>query len=255
VTDEQYQLIAAAILETAGGQYHITYIGNQNDLIEKTMEDWFGAYSSDDALESLEFLRKLGVIDKSAVASTGSFIRIDTGGAVFKLQRGSGLNFNSRKVAPLLHEYAQFGRPWLEAIWSQVMLNPQSASGGAAGESSIPDYEQVLEQIIPAADRTVRPDHNLPDYVDALGNVQEARRLIEQSNQLAENERLDTLVHLDAGLSLLTRARNYTVGAIRYLILDRLKKAFEGAIEDAFKAAILLAFMTLATVLIWMIGS
>lgn len=131
----------------------------------------------------------------------------------------------------------------------------RTSEAPSRGQPEAPEYERLLQQIIPASDRIVTPSHNAPDYVLALEKVQEARRLIEQSNQLSEDEKADTLVHLDAGLSILTRARNFTVGAIRYLILDRLKKAFEGAIEDAFKAAIVGTFMTLATILIWMIGS
>lgn len=255
MTDEQYQLLAAAILETAGGKYHITYVGSLNDLIDRTGDEWFGAYSEDEALEALEFLRKMGVIDKSSVPSTSAFIRIDTGAAIVKLQRGSGLNFDPRRVAPLLHEYAKFGRAWLEAMWSQSMVHPPSDDSGEAGEPGVGKFERILNQIIPAADRTVHPDHNSSDYSDAINKIEEARRLIEKSNQLPQVEKADSLVHLDAGLSILTRARQFTVGAIRYLVLDRLQKAFEGAIEDAFKVVIWGAFLTLATILIWMIGS
>jgi hypothetical protein len=70
--------------------------------------------------------------------------------------------------------------------------------------------------------------------------------LIASSNQLPEEEKQVALVHLDAGLTILKRATRFAVGVVRYLILDRPKAAFEGAIEDTFKFVIIGAFMTLA---------
>lgn len=110
--------------------------------------------------------------------------------------------------------------------------------------------ELLLQRLIPAADRLVSSSHNAPKYIEAISKVEEARKLISESNQLAEDEKQDTLVHLDAGLSVLKRAKRFTVGVVRYLVLDRLKAAFEGVIEDAFKITIIGAFMLLAALLI-----
>jgi hypothetical protein len=115
------------------------------------------------------------------------------------------------------------------------------------------EYERLFQQLVPASDRTVAPSHNSPDYVHAIEKVEEAQKLIASSNQLPEDEKEDALLHIEAGLSIVKRARQFAIGAVRYLILDRLKAAFEGAIEDAFKVVIIGAFLAFAAVLVAML--
>ena len=126
---------------------------------------------------------------------------------------------------------------------------PEDAKDDAAAE----DPDDLLRQIIPASDRVVSPSHNAVPYVDAVRQIEESRRAISDSNQLSEDEKWDALVHLDAGISILKKAKQFAIGTMRYLVLDRLKTAFEGAIEDAFKVVIIGAFMALAAFLISMI--
>ena len=128
------------------------------------------------------------------------------------------------------------------------ILSPVNQSSTA--ENGTSGVGELMKQIIPAADRVVTVQHNQPDFVSAIEGIEEARNLISQSNSLEEAEKADTLISLDAGLLVLKNAARFAVGAMKYLVLDRLKAAFEGAIEDSFKLALTTAFTLLATFLI-----
>ncbi len=109
--------------------------------------------------------------------------------------------------------------------------------------------DELIRQLVPASDRVVSIGHNAQSEAATVA-VDGARRLISDSNSLAVDEKSDLLVHLDAGVSILRRAKSTVVGTFKYLIIDRLKAAFESSIEDAFKVAILAALFLMLTFII-----
>jgi hypothetical protein len=123
---------------------------------------------------------------------------------------------------------------------------PQRREKERSGGGPTSEMDRLAHALLPASDRYVTPQHNSEPFASAVAKVEGARECIVRSNAIGPEDRSDAIVHLDAGLSLLRRTRSFAVGAIRYLVLDRLKKAFEGVIEDAFKAVLLTAFVALA---------
>lgn len=161
-------------------------------------------------------------------------------------------SLSGRKLAQGTHNYVsgssyQISEDGYRKVEASAIAPSQESSIAAE------EHERVLHQLIPASDRIVSPSHNSPDFSRAIEEVEEAQRLIASSNQLPEEDKKTTLVHLDAGLLLLRKSKEFAVGAVRYLILDRLKAAFEGAVEDAFKVVITGAFMALTAVLVAML--
>ena len=115
---------------------------------------------------------------------------------------------------------------------------------------AVGETEKALSRLIPASDRIVTQTDNQPKRVETLAAVAQAITSIESSNVMLPNEKAETLTYLNAGQSILEKCNNFAIGAIRYLILDRLKLAFEGAIEDAFKITLVSIFLTIAAYLL-----
>jgi hypothetical protein len=127
---------------------------------------------------------------------------------------------------------------------------PSRRQAETASDEPRSEMERLSNLLLPASDRYVTPQHNSEAFVDAVTKVEEAKQCIIQSNEIAPDERTDAVIHLDAGFSLLKNAKTVAIGAIRYLVLDRLRKAFEGAIEDVFKTVLVTAFIALAAYLL-----
>jgi hypothetical protein len=111
------------------------------------------------------------------------------------------------------------------------------------------DIDRVLAKIVPAADRIVTLGHNQVKLSDAIAAISNAEDAITSSNTLTVDEKSDNLLQISLGKQLLAKGKSVAIGAVRYLILDRLKNAFESLIEDAFKTVLVIAFLAVAALL------
>jgi hypothetical protein len=107
------------------------------------------------------------------------------------------------------------------------------------------EMDRELSKIIPASDRIVALDHNQSALIDAIGAVSNAEKAIASSNVLAPDEKSDALLNISNGKALLEKSQSVAIGAVRYLLLDRLKSLFESAIEDALKMMLYAAFLAI----------
>ncbi len=116
------------------------------------------------------------------------------------------------------------------------------------------ETDSALAKIVPASDRIVTLNHNHPKFSETLEALAEAEQAISSSNMLTVDEKSDTILHISLGKKLLSQGKSFAIGAIRYLLLDRLKKSFESLIEDAFKVVLVAAFLAVAAFLISLIS-
>jgi hypothetical protein len=243
MTAEQTELLAAAILATLEEHNQRDFSGKFGDLFTAVKRRWIGVYQESDLLNAIDLLSSFEGATRSGRPATSEFVRVNT----FMAKAVLGGRVTLREAMPLLYEFSQFGVDWLENVWNEYF---PAESPAIRADTKDDGVVVALSRLIPASDRKVRPDHNSAGLAEALERVEEAQQLISQSNQLSEDEKQDSIVHLQAGISVLKGSTQIAIGTVRYLILDRLKAAFEGAIEDAFKLVIIGAFMTLAAFLI-----
>lgn len=235
-------LLPAAIISTVGSESTVSGV----DLFEAVQSKWAGPYSVTEILEAVEYLSKIGDVAFLDISNPEELIRINGGNLKAVLRNNSW-----RETAPASYNWVNFGDAWLKREWDKALSQERRVKGGSPAQSSlVTDVDSAMSQLVPASDREVRLDHNSSDFTECVNKLEEAQKLIAESNQLTEEEKKDTLVHLDAGLRVLRGSTVFAVGTMRYLVLDRLKAAFEGAIEDAFKAVLVGAFMYLAALLI-----
>jgi hypothetical protein len=115
------------------------------------------------------------------------------------------------------------------------------------------DVDRIYAKVIPASDRVVTPNHNQSALTDAVDAISKAEDAVSSSNILSLEDKSDTLLHISLGKQLLTKGKSIAVGAVRYLVLDRLKKAFERLIEDALKLVLIAAFLAVAALILSLI--
>jgi len=113
-------------------------------------------------------------------------------------------------------------------------------------ENQQSDLEKLGNQIAPASDRLILFSDNQDLSTSLITGTDEIRQIIESSNELDPIERSDVSVSLNAFRTLVEKSKSFVVGAFRYLVIERLKKAFEKTIEDALRLAIMgvLAMLT-----------
>jgi hypothetical protein len=128
------------------------------------------------------------------------------------------------------------------------LTNPYDNEKTQSGE-----VESIERRLIPASDREVSFGDNLPKRSEMLSEIHAAEALIRSSNEMDEDDKADAVLSLGLGAKLIRESKRLVVGAVRYLVLDRLKKAFEGVIEDAFKLVLIAAFVTIGTILLALI--
>ncbi|HYG46540.1 MAG TPA: hypothetical protein VD846_01230 [Allosphingosinicella sp.] len=174
MTNEQYQVLCAAILESVE-EIHGHYTGSAEELAEYVMTQWPANYGSDDVLECIDILTKLKVTEKSSFLSS-SFIAIDHAVAMRRLRNGSGMPVHPARVVPLLHEYAKFGKPWLDQIWSRLMSADPDQGPSENVESGAIDRDAGISPI-------QDPDAKTGDDGDAADQpvTSEARQALEAS--------------------------------------------------------------------------
>jgi hypothetical protein len=123
--------------------------------------------------------------------------------------------------------------------------NPEESDKAALDE-----VETIEAQLIPASDRVVAIGDNLPKRSDIVAQISNAEEAIRSSNEMDADDKADAILSLSLGRKLIEGCKRVVVGVVRYLILDRIKKAFERTIEDVFRVALVAAFVTIGTIIL-----
>lgn len=108
------------------------------------------------------------------------------------------------------------------------------------------EFDTILARVVPASDRLVTLGDNSEFSQSLLNGVDHITEKIKASNSLPVDEKSDVIESLSVFQALVRRSKTLMVGAFRYLVLERVKKAFEKIIEDALRLAILAILASLA---------
>jgi hypothetical protein len=135
-----------------------------------------------------------------------------------------------------------------------TMINDHDGDQGqttsAPDIGSVQEIAKVETALAPAAGRLVSFADNQLSAEQAIGEIQKAEEAIRLSNQIDPDEKADALVSLELGKELVRRSKSFLIGALRYLVLERLKKAFEKTIEDVYRLVLIGAFLTIGGLLL-----
>ena len=111
------------------------------------------------------------------------------------------------------------------------------------------DLESFSSQLAPASGRYVSLSDNQEIRSQMVEGIEEIEKQISSSNEIDVGEKSDVLLSLQSARSIASKSKAILVGAFRYLVVERLKGAFESALEDALKLAILSVIATLVALL------
>ena len=112
------------------------------------------------------------------------------------------------------------------------------------------ELDRISDQLAPASDRVVLISDNAHVRNQIAESLNDISSTISQSNLLDPDEKSDVLESLGLAQRLLQNSRRVLVGALRYLVFERLKKAFERSIEDVYRAMIIGALGALALIIL-----
>lgn len=130
---------------------------------------------------------------------------------------------------------------------------PNVDADEAAQGSTDDVIADLAEQIAPAADRLVSLKDNQPQRQAMAHELATVRTSLSGSNLLDPDEKADVLVSLQAAEQLINQSDTWLAGSMKYLVFDRVKKAFERTIEDAIRVVVLGALATLAAIILALI--
>jgi hypothetical protein len=109
---------------------------------------------------------------------------------------------------------------------------------------------EISEKFAPAANRLVSLKDNQPDRDKIVEELTTLRSAFASSNAIDPSEKSDVIVSLDAAKNVVEKSDTWFAGAMKYLVFDRVKAAFEGVIEDAIKLIIIGSLAVLATIIL-----
>ncbi len=107
------------------------------------------------------------------------------------------------------------------------------------GINEAEDISSISAKLAPAADRYVNLEHNSASKQEIVDGIQKIEKEIQSSNALEEDEKSETILSLTLARRLFEKSKQVLVGAFRYLVVERIKKALERTIEDALRASII----------------
>ena len=105
-------------------------------------------------------------------------------------------------------------------------------------------------QLAPAAGRMVSFGDNQDSREQALECIGSAQEILRSSNTVEEEARDDAIANLSAWKTLIETARNFAVGAFRFMVWDRLRKVAEKGLEEVYRAALAGILITLGTIIV-----
>jgi hypothetical protein len=122
----------------------------------------------------------------------------------------------------------------------------------AAGAEKV-ETDPILSlenRLAPASGRMVSFGDNQHAREQVIECVHQAEEILRSSNTLEEGVREDALAYLSAWRKLVETAKNFAVGAFRFMVWDRLRKVIEKGLEDAYRAALVGILITLGTIIV-----
>jgi hypothetical protein len=112
------------------------------------------------------------------------------------------------------------------------------------------DIDGLIDQVAPASDRLIQFTDNQDLSSKLVDGINAINSKLDGSNQLDPDEKADVAVSLNAAISMFQKSKSFLVGAFRYLVLERVKKAFEKSIEDVIRLAVLGLLATLVPLIL-----
>lgn len=112
---------------------------------------------------------------------------------------------------------------------------------GELPENDIWSVENLLAQ---ASDRVVPFNHNSVEFKNFVGSIEGSIDALDESNALEPEFKSAFVSMLETGLELLRKGSKAALGALRFLIFDRLKEAYSSAMEESLKLVIQGALLT-----------
>jgi hypothetical protein len=109
----------------------------------------------------------------------------------------------------------------------------------------IREFDRVINDLAPSLNDLILLNQNDQSVKDMTGALDEAIDGIRSSNYLNPLKKSDFAFDLEVGLRLLKKSGDVSIGAIKFLVLDRLKEAYKEATEELLKNSIKLAFFAI----------
>jgi hypothetical protein len=146
------------------------------------------------------------------------------------------------------------GIRWVEEeIGEDAIVAYLEQHGIANPFASIDELAEASKKLAPAAGRLVKLSHNQPERSAILTEIKAVSSAIAASNTLEPEEKSDVLANLSAAETLVEKSDTWFAGAMKYLVFDRVQKAFEKLIEDSIRYVIIGSLITLATIIMALI--
>jgi hypothetical protein len=167
MTEEQQQVLGAAILETVRTSFSTEFSDKAESLLDVVSREWVGNYDVNDLNDVIDLLSNLHAISRSKFSGHG-LIRVNW-------HEARSLLLNESMPA-LLNEYARFGEAWLEEMWPRLMPSELEPSDGSS--------EPPEARLLPASDRLVPLDHNSAPYREVKNGLAQLYEELRTSNDL-----------------------------------------------------------------------
>lgn len=119
--------------------------------------------------------------------------------------------------------------------------------------ADIDELDELIAKLGPASDRLISTKDNQVQRQAVVQELATIRTTLAGSNELDPEEKADVIVSLTAAEELAEQSDTWFAGAMKYLVFDRVKKAFERTIEDAIRVAILSSLAILAAIIMALI--
>ena len=196
--------------------------------------------------EGLKILERIGCLRIYRHETIPTFVKLDWRKFFEKFDplrtKSPTITGRLRSQYPVLASFVDFDQEWIEAAmgsWRQEL---------SAADSTNPDLSDVVGQL-----DVIERNLGSEIYIDPSSNemtavsadIDRALEAIRSSNTMGEEARTGYLRHISQGRGLIAKAGNISVGAIKFLLIDRLKAAYEEAAEDSLKLIIQAAFMAI----------
>ena len=99
--------------------------------------------------------------------------------------------------------------------------------------------DTLIDRVAPASDRVISFSDNQELAGKLTDGIVAVNAQLSTSNSLDPDEKSDVAISLMASVSIFQKSQTFLIGAFRYLVLERIKKAFEKTIEDAIRIAVI----------------
>jgi hypothetical protein len=115
------------------------------------------------------------------------------------------------------------------------------AASDKFGETDLSEIDEHLAMIDQSISQSVDLNLDQSETYGALESIQNAAFAVGQSNSFSLDFKREMSAHLNAGIQIMTNSRKVAVGALKFLLIDRLAEAYKEATEDVLKNIIKVA--------------